>query len=262
MPGVNKPGLVVQPRDTRLLGELEITRIADREQAKLLGGFTSTTRANTRLLALTRASLLNRFFVGTNAVGRKAIYTLSRKGASLVGSNYHGLRRPKDEFVVGDPFVHHQLKINEVYCALKFRPIPVPNVAFIRWQSFTEPVAKNIALVPDGYFELRAAGQLVSAFLEVDLGTETRSVWQTKVKKYLRYAMGGQFAQQFGDRQFRVLAIPNSGRRAKSLRAATAVLTEKIFWFADFEAIERRGIWSAIWQRPKRDGFQSLLPNP
>lgn len=262
MPGPSKQGLIVQSRDTRLLTELGLVRVVDREQAKCLGGFSSTTRANTRLLALTRAGLINRFFMGTNGVGRKAIYTLSPKGAKLVGSSYQGLRRGKDEYLIGDFFVHHQLRINEVYCAVKYRPIPVPGASFVRWVFFTEPVAPGLALIPDGLFELRLGDQLVLAFVEVDLGSETRSVWQAKVKAYLRYATSGQFADQFGDRQFRVLAIAHSDRRTASLRAATASMTDKIFWFASFDSIEREGLWSAIWQRPKDDSPQLLLPNP
>jgi len=39
-------------------------RIVDREMTKVVAGFTSTTAVNMRLLALTRAGLLRRFFVG------------------------------------------------------------------------------------------------------------------------------------------------------------------------------------------------------
>ena len=37
-------------------------RVIDREQAKCIAGFGSTTRVNIRLLALTRAGLLRRFY--------------------------------------------------------------------------------------------------------------------------------------------------------------------------------------------------------
>src|SRR6266487_1550579 len=65
-----KRGLVVQPRDRKLLEELAVMRVVDREQAKIVAGFGSTTRANTRLLALTRAGLLRRFFLSS----RKSLY--------------------------------------------------------------------------------------------------------------------------------------------------------------------------------------------
>ena len=51
MPGNNK-GIILQDRDRHLLRELAVMRVIDREQAKCVAGFGSTTRANTRLLAL------------------------------------------------------------------------------------------------------------------------------------------------------------------------------------------------------------------
>src|SRR5882724_6960630 len=114
-------GMVIQSRDRHLLHELAVMRVIDREQAKIVAGFTSTTRANARLLALTRAGLLRRFFLGTIAGGAKALYTLSEKGARLVGVPENGPRRRQDEAVVADFFIQHQLATNEVYCALKYR---------------------------------------------------------------------------------------------------------------------------------------------
>jgi len=62
MSGIN---IVLQNRDWALLHALAIMRIIDREQSKVVTRFGSTSRANARLLALTRAGLLRRFFIGT-----------------------------------------------------------------------------------------------------------------------------------------------------------------------------------------------------
>ena len=85
MTGNEQHGMVIQERDRHLLRELSVMRVIDREQAKTVAGFSSTTRANARLLLLTRAGLLRRFFLGTIAGGAKALYTLSLKGAQFVG---------------------------------------------------------------------------------------------------------------------------------------------------------------------------------
>ena len=82
MTGSKRTGLVVQERDRKLLSELAVMRIIDREMTKLVAGFNSTRRANARLLQLTRTGLLRRFFIGSIAHGRKAVYTLSPKGGS------------------------------------------------------------------------------------------------------------------------------------------------------------------------------------
>ena len=63
---------MVQERDLHLLRELAVMRVIDREQAKIVAGFGSTTRANARLLALTRAGLLRRFFLGSGGGGKRS----------------------------------------------------------------------------------------------------------------------------------------------------------------------------------------------
>ena len=114
----SKAGFILQARDRLLLNEIAKMRLIDREMTKLVGGFRSTTRANTRLLQLTRADLLNRFFVGTIGAGRKAIYTLSPDGAALTDSPHRAIRRPRGKTVVGDLFVGHQMALNQVYLGL------------------------------------------------------------------------------------------------------------------------------------------------
>jgi hypothetical protein len=259
MTGNNGKGIVLQERDKHLLREIAMMRVIDREQAKCVAGFGSTTRANNRLLALTRAGLLRRFFQGTTAGGKKALYALSQTGANLVNAPYRGLRRSRDEILVADFFVTHQLSINQIYCALKYQTIPFPDARFLRWVSFHNPIASGSSLIPDGYMEVAVVNKILSAFLEVDLGHESRAVWKAKVQAYLHYAITGDFDKQNGQTQFRALVVANSERRMNSLRVATAELTDKIFWFATFESINRDGFWSTIWRRPKDDRRQSLL---
>jgi len=107
MTGIDPHGLVIQERDRRLLRELAIMRIIDREQAKCVAGFGSTTQVNARLLRLTRAGLLRRFFLGTKGGGQKALYTPSASGAKLVDVPFRGLRRRSDEVLIADFFVVH-----------------------------------------------------------------------------------------------------------------------------------------------------------
>jgi hypothetical protein len=259
MGGNNRRGIVMQERDRQLLRELAVMRVIDREQAKCVAGFVSTRRANSRLLRLTQAGLLRRFFLGTKGGGQKALYALSRNGAKLVDVPFRGPRRAQDEVLVADFFVTHQLSINQLYCALKFRPIPVADVTFGKWLSFYEPLEGGSRLIPDGYVEIVSPEKTLAAFLEIDLGHEGLSVWKSKVETYLRYAVSGEFAKRFGLPQFRVLVLVNSERRMHSLLAATASLTDKIFWFSTIETVMREGFWSTVWLRSKGDGVQSLL---
>src|SRR5713226_2937232 len=75
--GSKRGGFVVQERDKHLLRELSLMRVIDREQARIVAGFRSMMVTNRRLLLLTRAGLLKRFFIGTVAGGKKGLYSLS-----------------------------------------------------------------------------------------------------------------------------------------------------------------------------------------
>lgn len=255
----NNRRLVLQPRDRHLLEELATMRVVDREQAKIVAGFRSTTRANTRLLALSRADLLRRCFLGTTAGGSKALYILSPKGAQAIGVPHRGPHRRKDEALIADFFVEHQLQINDIYCALKYRPLPASGVTFRRWRSFAQPVTPAIRLIPDGYVELATPNGPVTAFLEIDLGNESLTVWKEKTRNYLQLALSGECERQFGQSRFRILVIAHSERRMRSIRTAIAAATDKIFWFASLESISREGFFAPVWLRPKDDVRQAFI---
>jgi len=243
-----KRGMMLQPRDLHLLRELSVMCVVDREQVKIVAGFGSTTRANARLLALTRTGLLKRFFLGSGG-GRKALYTLSPKGALAADVPCRGPRRPQDALLVADYFVGHQLAVNGIYCALKYGTIPIPQVSFINWLTFHEPVAPGISLIPDGYVEFATPIGIAACFLEVDLGHESLAVWKRKIQHYVQLALSGKYRTQFKHERFRVLIVANSERRLHSIRKAVSEITQKIFWFATFESAHNR-FFAPVWFRP------------
>ncbi|MFY9561295.1 MAG: replication-relaxation family protein [Terriglobales bacterium] len=259
MIGNDRRGILIQERDQHLLREVALMRVIDREQAKLVAGFGSTTRANVRLLGLTRVGLLKRFFLGTTAGGRKALYAISAKGAQLVGLPARGPRRRNDEALATDFFVQHQLAVNDIYCPLKYRPVPLAGVTFGRWLNFYEPLTSALRLIPDGYLELQTPAGIAAFFLEVDLGHEGLSVWKEKVRNYLQFALSGEFERRFGVSRFRVLVLANSERRLMSIRKAIVAATEKIFWLATVEAVNRGSFFSSIWLRPKGEDRLPLI---
>jgi hypothetical protein len=257
MVGNEHRGMVIQRRDEHLLRELASMRVIDREQAKLVAGFGSTTRANTRLLALYREGLLRRFFQGTAAGGKKALYGLSSKGARLIDAPHAKLRYGNDELLATNFFVAHQLRVNSIYCAVRYLPIPVSGVTFARWVTFSLPVASR--LTPDGYFEITSPQGVVGSFLEVDLGHEGSTVWKAKVESYLRYAASGDFAKQFGQSRYRVLVVTNTQKRMQVLRSLIRRFSDKVFWLASLELIDRDGFWSASWLRPADESPKALV---
>jgi hypothetical protein len=259
MGGNSRRGMVVQARDEHMLHEAAVMRVFDCELAKLAAPFHSTSRANARLLALVNAGLLRRFFQGTRAGGTKALYTLTPKGARLIGVPYNGLRHGKDELIVTNFFIAHQMAVNEFYCAVKYGPKSVPGMQFIRWLTFAEPIAPATQLVPDGFCELTTPHTILSAFLEIDLGHEGMPVWNKKVANYLGYAASGKFEERFRQNRFRVLVITNSERRLEGICTVVGSLTDKIFWLSTLDAIRRESPWGPIWRRPTANTPQSLF---
>lgn len=249
MAGNSKTSLVLQERDLRLLEALETLRAIDREQAKIVGGFRSTTRANTRLLALTRAGFLRRAFLGN----RQAVYWLASTSGQQASTRELTRREPTSLYL------RHRLEINKVHLLLKYSAIPVAGWWFIRWQDFTRNLAPAVPLIPDGYVEIGSAGGVRSCFIEVDLGTEALPVFQRKVQLYLQLAASGEFSNLFRHPQFRVLVLASSARRLASLRHTIAALTDKVFWLTTLESTNPDRFWSAVWHRPTGDQPQSLL---
>lgn len=259
MRGNNACPIILTDRDRLLLKELAVGKVIDREQTKKIAGFKSTTRANDRLLKLTRTGFLRRFFLGTRAGGTKAIYSLSIKGARAVQIEGRLIRRKNNSLLVGDLFVEHQLTVNSIWIAAKFTPIPVPDVQFVRWLIFPTALSKSTPLMPDGYFELRSTSGMYCLFCEVDRGTESLKVWSRKISLYLQLAASGEFQTLFKQNRFRVLVAVSSERRMNILRRNAALQTEKIFWFAPLEEINRKGLFGPIWKRPVGEQKVSLL---
>jgi hypothetical protein len=249
--------MILQPRDREFLKELSTLRIADREQIKIVAGFGSTTRVNTRLLKLTRAGLLRRFFLGSGG-GRKALYAVSERGARLVDAPARGPRRPQGAIFLADAFVEHQLALNSIYCAVKFARISVPGVMFCRWVAFHNAIAPELRLIPDGYVEFLTPAGILAAFVEVDLGTETLTIWKEKTRQYLQLATSGAYRQIFGHDRFRVLIVSSSERRQESIRKSIAAVTEKIFRFATLEHARDR-FFASVWLRPAGNQPESLF---
>ena len=258
MPGTN--GMIVQPRDRKFLGEFATLRVADREQARIVAGFGSVTRVNGRLLKLTRAGLLRRFFLGSGG-GRRALYALSEKGAQLAGVPLRGPRRAQGALLAADYFVEHQLAVNAIYCKTKFGAIPLAGVKFARWIAFYEPASREVKLIPDGYVEFTMPSGVAALFLEIDLGTESLAVWREKTRKYLEFAVSGSYRRAFGQDRFRVLVTAPSERRLESLRNTVAAITEKIFRFATFDDALAR-FFSQVWLRPIGNQPESLFEQP
>ena len=250
MSGTKGIGIVLTSRDVILLRTLVTARILDCEQVKTIARFSSIRRTNRRLLKLVRAGLLRRWFVGTESGGQRALYGLSPQGAHRIGETSQRLIRWKpDSLIVSSQFLAHQQAVNAAFVEARFRPLPT-GATCEQWLTFNVPLSPSVPLVPDGYFEIVQDGVRYPMFLEVDMGTETATVWMQKVELYFKLAIGGEFERLFHEKRFRVLVLFHSERRLHSIRRRIRSRTDKLFWFTTQQDVKQEGLWNAIWLRP------------
>lgn len=255
MTGSNPVRVIVTERDRALLGHLTDARLLDREQIQQLLDFGSVTRANDRLARLHSAGLLYRYFVGTVAGGRKALYALSPRGAAVIGQQLRWkLRHSQDELLIGEPGVQHQLAVNWCWISMQRGP----ESKLVRFVRFNEPISASLPLMPDGYAELKGTEGTQPIFLEVDLTTETSRVWDRKVELYLKLAASGEFESIFRQPRFKVAVVGTTMRRLEGLRRVVRKQTPKLFYFTLLETIRRDGLCASPWLRPEGDAYQSI----
>jgi hypothetical protein len=250
-------GIVLTSRDLFLFETLVTTRILDSSEVMAIAGFTSIRRANRRLLKLVRAGLLRRWFVGTESGGVQALYGLSLQGSLRIGGGSNGLIHWKpDSLITSSQFLAHQRAVNAVFLEARVKTPPA-GVTCGRWSNFKGPLAPSVPLVPDGYFEIVKGDMVHAMFLEVDLGTETSTVWTRKVEMYLKFAISGEFQRLYEERRFRVLVLFHSDRRLQAVRKTVVKRTDKLFWFSTQGDLKQHGLWQPIWLRPS--GSERLL---
>jgi len=255
MTGSNPIRIIITDRDRKLFALLHEARLLDREQIQQLLSFGSVTRANDRLSRLHTAGLLYRYFIGTIASGRKALYAVSPRGAASIGREMvWKLHRAQNELLVGEAGIAHQLAVNWCWISIK-RGLNPNQVRFVR---FNEPISRALALAPDGYAELPASEGVQPIFLEVDLTTETSRVWARKVELYLKLATSGEFQGIFCQQRFKVAVVCTSERRLQSLRRTVRKQTTKLFYFSLLETTKRDGFAAPHWLRPEGDAREAI----
>ncbi len=255
MCGNNRHSILLTNRDLRLLGAFSEARLLDREQIQQLFDFGSITRVNDRLSKLHAAGLLRRYFLGTAAGGRKALYTLSPRGSAAIGlDQVWKFQRADGELLVGEAFVEHQLAVNWCWISLRCGP----ESSLIRFVRFNEPISPSLLIAPDGYAELNISDEVQPVFLEVDLGTETSRVWDRKIELYLKLAASGEFQRIFQQQRFKIAVVCTSERRMESLRRIVRKHTTKLFYFSLLKTIKRDGMCASHWLRPEGEAHHLL----
>ncbi len=237
--------IVLQIRDRRLLDILNVLRVATGSQLAALCGFTSATRTNARLHQLVDAKYLHRDFIGTITGGRSAVYMLPSRRI-----------RARNGPAGFEAAVQHQLAINRVYIALD-QEVTAGNLT-VNWRTPSASVGLS-KLVPDAEIILTTTANVGLCFLELDYGTEGKSVWRSKVVRYLDLAKDEAALRHLGAERFRVLVIATTEATLRRIKATIAETTGKVFWLTTLQSITDAGFLSPIWLRPVGEERRALI---
>jgi hypothetical protein len=192
----------------------------------------------------------------TKTGGVGALYTLSAKAIQLIGADVRPLQRKSDSLLTTDLFSVHQLAINSVL--LKARQLN-QKAEGARLLTFRVPLSTSVPLIPDAYFESNTPSGIYPMFLEIDLGNESLKILEKKALHYIALATSGEYQRLFKNLRFRVLYVGSSERRLSNIRRMILKHTNKIFWFANLNAINSEGLFAPVWLRPEGDERQPLL---
>lgn len=124
----------------------------------------------------------------------------------------------------------------------------------------------NAAIVPDAFLIYASSAIEVSAFVEVDLGTEGMKFFTKKVERYLDFRRSGAWEKPYGVWPVVLVVAPTRARTTLLKAAAERVLDARPqeagvteFLFAAIGTLRERGPLGDIWQMAGADDPQTLL---
>jgi hypothetical protein len=218
--------LKLTARDLELLHDIALSHVLSRDQVIRIGYFTSISRANRRLTALTEEGYLRIYdspFVGQRIywIGRQAIPYLSVDVQKLVGGR------------VGSPrFLRHSLAVTEVRIALLERGATGWRYESELWRRF-EVQGISYEVRPDGSVR---NGQ-ISTFIEVDMGNVSPSKFGAKIDAYKAIQRGSNV-------KFNLLIVAPTKARLNTLLKGDAKALDILNSTFDELGIKLPGAWS------------------
>ncbi|MFN3650402.1 MAG: replication-relaxation family protein [Armatimonadota bacterium] len=249
------PGTVLTERDAALILACYRHQWLTRQQLQLLFGM-GVTRINQRLRQLYDSRFLDRLRAGTVGVGMQPVYVAAEAAVPLLSRSTDLPEAQIREHLREDArasavLLPHDLQVNDVRIALTRAIDGHPGLRLDLWLNTRESYdafAPGRVLRPDGYFRFWQGDVLFSFYLEVDRGTCNLPRWEAKVERYQEYREDGHYTARHGLSRFRVLVAAPSAARLENLRAATAKVVSRSFWFAltgELGAIA--GVAAPIW---------------
>jgi hypothetical protein len=218
---------------------------------------------------------VQRHFLPVYAGWSPTIYTLDKKGITL-------LRREHDmnKIVVwdnenGHEFLSHTLAIHDVRVAVTIA-CREAGYLLVRWMNDWELKSsydrvqipndkgkmQDISLIPDSYFTIQTPHGNASFFMEMDMGTMSVGRFTTKIRAYIAYMKTGAYTKRYQTRSLRILTVTNSETRCTNLRvSAEGAGADKRFLFTSKEAVTIQSVLhEAIWHGAGNPSPTALVP--
>lgn len=209
----------------------------------------SSARATRRVLArLSQAGVLARLarrVGGVRAGSDGYVYYLGPVGQRLIAYwDGHGLVRGRYRPEPGARYVRHRLSVSQLYVdlvaaergglldLLDFEAEPDC------WRRYVDGFGAQVALKPDAFVRVGVGAYEDRCFIEVDLGTESRSVVARKLRAYLDYFQAGQEQTEHGVFP-RVLLLTDSETRRAVLVELCARLPAEAWQLFTVQTLDR-----------------------
>lgn len=215
-------------RDLEIVETLLRVRVASAKQFERLHFYGGTPLSNARasqlvLKRLTSWHVLNqldRRIGGVRAGSAGYVYALGIAGQRLTNGGPAGGHRHERPWTPSHVFMDHTLAVTELYVRLRVaaRAGVMELDTFETepgcWRRFSGPAGEVVTLKPDALVRLTTRDFTEHAFIEVDLGTESRTAIRVKLDRYRAYWASGQ-EQRFHAVFPRVLWLVPSPARYK-----------------------------------------------
>jgi hypothetical protein len=238
-------GAELSERERTLIGELATLRLASHAQLAVL-----LTPANTATLTASQARAARRVLARLTSLGILArlerriggvragsagyVYYLGSVGQRLIAYwQGRGLVRGRFRPEPGSRYVRHRLAVSDLYVQARQaeRQGQLDFIGFDgepeAWRQFMDGFGGQTILKPDAFVRIGAGAYESRFFVEVDLGSESRSVIERKVRSYLAYFHSG--CEQADQGVFpRVLFATTSERRRSVLVEVCTQLSEEV----------------------------------
>jgi len=268
------PNMRLMPRDVEILKMLATFRIMRQDQIQQLF-FTSRSTAQYRLSHLFQHGYVQRHFLPVYAGWSPTLYTLDKRGISLLRRERGMKKIDVWDSENGHEFLSHTLAIHDVRVAVTLA-CRESRYTLVRWMSESDLKAdydrvqipndkgklQDISLIPDGYFTIQTPHGNASFFLEMDMGTMTVGRFTTKIRAYIAYMKTGAYIQRYQTKSLRILSITNSETRCINLKSsAEGVGADRRFLFTSQQAINPQSVLhEAIWHSAGNPSPTAIIP--